>query len=139
MRRRHDLEKALLAERRQCLEVVLEHRLERLGAAPLRVLRRERLHPVHRERDLEIDRLLGPQRAVVVEGRDALLDRHEFRPALRGHALDEPDDRLLRRAVVPGRQRIGRLRLRASALTAPDQEERREPSTTHEDRKDLQH
>ena len=127
--RRHDLEKAFLAERRQCLEVALEHRLERLGVAPLRVLRRERLHPVHRERDLEIDRLLGPERAVVVEGRDALLDRDEIRPALLGHALDERDDRLLRRALVPGRQRIG-LRERACIPGAPAANEQRTDGRT---------
>ena len=39
MGRRHDLEKALLADRRERLQVALEHRLERLRFAPLRVLR----------------------------------------------------------------------------------------------------
>jgi hypothetical protein len=41
------------------------------------MLRRERLDPVEREGELEVDRLLGPERAVVVEGGDALLDRNE--------------------------------------------------------------
>ena len=50
---------------------------------PLRVLGRQRLDPVKRERDLEVDRLLRPQRAVVVEGRDALgrRARSRARPA----------------------------------------------------------
>ena len=96
-------------------EVALDHRLERLRVPPLRMLRRQRLHPIDRERELEIDRLLGPERAVVVEGGDALLDRNEIRPALLGHAIDEGDDRLLRRTLVPGRQRIGFGRLRPDA------------------------
>ena len=36
------------------------------------MLRRLRLDAIDREGDLEIDRLLGPERAVVVEGGDAL-------------------------------------------------------------------
>jgi hypothetical protein len=55
---------------------------------------------------LEISRLLAPQRAVVIEGRDALGGRHEIRAALRGDADDEVDDRFLRRAIVPGGQRV---------------------------------
>ena len=92
----------------------VEHRLERLLGLPLRVLRRQRLDAVERERELEVDRLLGPQRAVVVEDGDALGDRHEVRAALRRHARDEIGDGFLRRAVVPGRQRVG-LRVRADA------------------------
>ena len=69
------------------------------------------LHAVEREGQLHIHRLLDPERAVIVEGRDALLDRHEVRPALRRDACDEIEDRSLGRALVPGRQRIA-LRLR---------------------------
>src|SRR5262249_21380737 len=72
------------------------------------------LDAVDREGDLEIDRLLAPQRAVVVEGGDAFIDRDEIRAARRRHARDKIDDRRLRRAVVPGRQRVG-LRLYALA------------------------
>ena len=60
-----------------------------------------------RRRELEVHRLLGPERAVVVEGGDALGHRNEIRRSFGGHALDESNDRLFRRAVVPGRQRIG--------------------------------
>jgi hypothetical protein len=73
MGRRHDLQKSRLAERRQRLAVVIERGLERLLPFPVRVLRRQRLDPVDRKNDLEIHRLLGPQRAVVVEGGDALV------------------------------------------------------------------
>ena len=56
---------------------------------------------------LEINRLLAPQRAVIVEGGDALRGRDEVRVALRRDARDEIGDGLLDRAVIPGRQRIG--------------------------------
>ena len=77
---------------------------------PLGMLRRERLHAVEREEELEIHRLLGPERAVVVERGDALGGRHEVGRAFLRHLLDEGDDGFLRRAVVPRRQRIGGLR-----------------------------
>ena len=68
---------------------------------------RERLHAVQREEQLEIHRLLGPERAVVVEDGDALGRRHEVGRALLRHLLDKRDDGLLRLAVVP-RRRAGR-------------------------------
>ena len=68
---------------------------------------RERLDAVEREEQLEVHRLLGPERAVVVEGGDALGGRDEVRRALLRHLRDEVDDGLLGRAVVPGRQRVG--------------------------------
>ena len=79
-------------------------RLEGLGVLPLRVLGRERPDPVQREGDLEIDRLLGPERAVVVEDSDALGRRHEVGPR---HACDEVQERPLRRPLVPGGQGVG--------------------------------
>ena len=77
---------------------------------PLRVLGRKRRHPVEREHDLRVERMRDPERAVLVEGRDAVLGRHEVGAALGGHRIDELDDRLLGRPVVPGRQRVVRLR-----------------------------
>jgi hypothetical protein len=71
------------------------------------MLRRQRLDAVNRERDLEVDRLLGPQRAVVVEGGDALFDRNEIRCALRRDAGDEIGKRFFRGTIVPGGQRVG--------------------------------
>ena len=57
--------------------------------------------------ELEIHRLLGPERAVVVERGDALGGRDEVRRALLGDFRDEVDDGLFGRAVVPGRERVG--------------------------------
>ena len=77
----HQLDQALLAGRRHgaCMSpsstawngcVVL----------PFRMLRRQRLHAIEDERQLDVHRLFDPQRAVVVERRDALIRRHEVRP-----------------------------------------------------------
>jgi hypothetical protein len=66
--------------------------------------RRYALEDVHH---LRIHRVLDPQRAVLVEGGDALGGRHELRAALRRGLFTKVDDRLLGRAVVPGRQRVG--------------------------------
>jgi hypothetical protein len=110
-----ELEKALLAERRQRLAIIREHGLERLPCFPLRMLRRECLHPIHRKDDLEVHGLLRPQRAVVVEGGDALVNRDEVGAARRRHARNEVGDRLLDRAVIPGGQGIGGLRCGAAA------------------------
>ena len=88
-----DLDQALFAGRGQRLHVAVEHRLERLLGLPVGVLRRQRLDAVEDEGELEVHRLLDPQRAVVVERGDALVRRHEVRPALRRDARDEIDDR----------------------------------------------
>jgi hypothetical protein len=37
---------------------------------PFWMLRRERLDAIHCKQELEVDRLLGPERAVVIKGRD---------------------------------------------------------------------
>jgi hypothetical protein len=87
--------------------IAIEHRLERLPGLPLRMLRSERLDAIEDEGELEVDRLLGPERPVVVEGGDALLGRHELRAGAIGHRLDEREDALLGGAIVPGGQRIG--------------------------------
>ena len=101
-----------------------EQRRERLLRLPLRVLRRQCLHAVDQEEGLEVHRLLGPQRAVVVEHRDAFGHRHEVRRAGRRHALDEGDDGLLRPGVVPGGQRFG-CRARCRPATTLGTAERR--------------
>ena len=69
----------LLAAGQRALQVAREDRLERLLVLPLRMLRRQRLDAVEREGELEVHRLLGPERAVVVEDGDALGGRHEVR------------------------------------------------------------
>ena len=107
MRGHHDFEQRAFAARERAFHVALEQRGERLLVLPLGMLRRERLHAVEREEQLEVHRLLGPERAVVVEGSDALGDRDEVGRAFLGDFLDEGDDGLLRSGVVPGRQRLG--------------------------------
>ena len=104
----------------------LQQGREGLLRLPLGVLRGERLDAVERERELDVHRLLGPQRAVVVEHGDALGGRHVAGRALLRHLGDEGDDRLPGRTVVPGRQRIGRRRGRRAACQ--QQADRREAS-----------
>ena len=90
-----DLQDGLVAARKSALHVALEQRGERLLGFPFRMLRRERLHAVQREEQLEVHRLLGPQRAVVVERGDALRHGDEALRALLRHLADKCDDRLL--------------------------------------------
>ena len=71
--------------------------------------------PIDHELELKVDRLLGPQRAVVVEGGDPLRRRHEILRAFRRHGVHEIDDRGLGRAVVPRRERILRRRRRGAS------------------------
>jgi hypothetical protein len=104
VRRKRRLEHRLLAERHEGLHVVLEHRLVRLALAHRRILRRERLQAILREEKLDLQGLLAPQRAVVVERRDPPGRRHEIRPASLRHACDKVQDRRLRRSRIPRRQ-----------------------------------
>ena len=86
---RHELHQPLLAGRGQRLQVAVEHGLERLLGLPAGVLRRQRLDAIEDEGELDIHRLLDPQRPVIVECGDALIRRHEVRSALRGDPRDE--------------------------------------------------
>jgi hypothetical protein len=61
--------------------------------------------PAQDEVELDRHRLLTPQRAVVVEHGQAILDGNRRRPVLAGRASDERADRLLGRTVAPARQR----------------------------------
>jgi hypothetical protein len=70
------------------------------------MLGRKRRHPVERENGLRVKQVLDPERAVIVEGGDAVGWRHVVGAALGGHRLDELDDRRLGSAVVPGWQWI---------------------------------
>ena len=96
-----------LAASEGALEVALEQRGKRLLVLPLRVLRRKRLHAVKGKQELEIQRLLGPECAVVVEHGDALGRRHEIGRALLGNFRHEVHDGLFGLAVVPGWERVG--------------------------------
>ena len=66
---------SLLAGCGHRLHVAFEHGLEGLLVLPFGVLGRHALHAVERESELHIHRLLDPQRAVIVEGGDAVLRR----------------------------------------------------------------
>src|SRR5262245_29524671 len=65
-------------------------------------------HLVDGEDELVVHRLLDPQGAVVVERGEAVLGLDVIRSTLFGDTRHIIEDRLLRRAVVPGRQRIFR-------------------------------
>src|SRR6516162_11939 len=62
--------------------------------------------PVQSENDLRIHRMLDPGRSILVERRDPLLRRNEVRIRLVGRGLYEIQDCLLRRSVIPRRQKI---------------------------------
>ena len=121
MARHDEFGEALLAGLGEGFHVVLEHGLERLSILPVGVLGGERLDAVDREEELEVDRLLGPERAVVVENGDAPRRRHELRSALLGDLLDEIDNGGLGFAVLPGRQWFGGLARAAGNHNGQDQ------------------
>ena len=76
----HDISiNAGVAARKRGLQIAREDGFERLFFLPLRVLRSEFLDPVDREMNLEIQGLLGPEGAVVVERGDAFGGRHKIR------------------------------------------------------------
>ena len=99
--RHHDLEQGLVASREGALDVALEHGRERLLRLPLRMLRREGLDAVQCKHRLDVHRLLCPERAVVVERRDALGRRYVIRARLVRRRLHKLDDRFLRRTIIP--------------------------------------
>ena len=77
----------LLQHRSEPAEVPLVRRLPRLLLAERRVGLGHLVEPAQDEVGLNRHRLLAPERAVVVEDRDALLGRN----AVRRHALDEAE------------------------------------------------
>ena len=105
------------------LAVAGEHGLERLDVPELRLLRHHRRHAVQAVDHLRVHRMLDPERAVLVEHRDALRrgDVALARPV--GGGTHEVDDRLLRWPVVPRRQcsALGRLRLGRPGKERPGQ------------------
>ena len=69
--------------------------------------------------DLRIDRMLDPERAVLVEFRDALLQRDEILARRVGGCAHEVKDRPLRGSVVPRGERGPCLSLRCSGVEKP--------------------
>jgi hypothetical protein len=65
--------------------------------------RGEHLHAVEGKGKLEIDRLLSPQSAVIIEGSDALGFRNKVGRTLLRHTLDESQDGFLGPCIVPRR------------------------------------
>src|SRR6266566_8781365 len=106
MAHRHDLHEALLTRSEQRLLVARKHSCEGLLLFPFWMLRRERLYPVNGEGELKIDRLLGPERPVVVEGRYALVKRNEVGRARLCYLLNKSDDGFLGRGVIPRWKRV---------------------------------
>ena len=102
----HEVQDRAVAAGQRSIHVALEQRGERFLGLPFRMLRRQRLHAIEREVELDGHRLLAPQRAVVVERGDAFWRRHEVRRAGPGDLFDEGDDGGFRRPVVPRGQGI---------------------------------
>lgn len=96
-------EEPLLPRRGDRLHVVLEEGLVRLALLQPRVLARHLLQPPVREEELHLQGLFAPERAVVVEGGDALGRGEEVRAAGISHAPDEIEDEVLGRAGPPKR------------------------------------
>jgi hypothetical protein len=82
-------------------EVLLVGRLERLLLAQCRIGFGQLGEATQREVELDRDRLLGPQGAVVVDDGDALLRGDEPAAVGVGDGIDELDDGLSRRRVLP--------------------------------------
>ena len=72
MRRGDDFGSARLSGSAEGRHIAFEHRLERLLVLPFRMLRRQRLDPIEGERELDVNGLLDPERAVIVERGDPL-------------------------------------------------------------------
>ena len=109
MSRHNNFEERVFATGKRGFQIALEEWGERFLRLPFGMLRRECLYAIECEEQLNGHRLLTPERAVVVEGRDAFGDGHEVRWAFFGHLLDEFDDGLFGLPVVPRGQRVLRV------------------------------
>jgi hypothetical protein len=66
----------------------------------------QRRHALQAKHHLRIHRMLDPERAVLVKGRDAFLGRDKIRAASFGGGFDKVYDGLLGRALRPRGERI---------------------------------
>ena len=94
-------EHAALAETMDGRNVMIEERLERLPLAHCRILSGQLGKPLLCEEDLRLNRLFGPERAIIVECRDPFGRRDVIRPAFPGYTFDELDDGTLCWTVIP--------------------------------------
>jgi len=69
---------------------------------PFRVLRRECLNSIDSKDKLEVERLFGPKRAVIIERGNPLVRRNKIGRAFFRHLFHEGGDRFLRCRVIPG-------------------------------------
>jgi hypothetical protein len=105
--RERQLIKRLQAEPEERIVIVFENRLKGLALSHRRVFGRQFLHPVKREIELNLKRLLTAERAVVVEDRYALGWRRELRASRLCRTRDKVEDRGFHGAVVPRGERLG--------------------------------
>ena len=101
MRSHDDFQQRAVAAGEGGFQITIEQRGERFLGRSIRDARRERLQAVEREVELDGQRLLAPERAVVVERGDAFRYRHKVRRAWRRHFANEIHDGLFRLAVIP--------------------------------------
>src|SRR5215813_6335278 len=101
MRGEHELKQRLLAKPHQCFEVQLQQCLEWLALLHCRILLGEFPDACDEKENLHLQRLLAPERSVVVEHRNALCRGYEVGTALTRHAPNKVEDLRFRRTVVP--------------------------------------
>jgi len=102
-----DLEEIVHRELRHRLAIARQHGLERLNLRELGLLLHDRRHPVEAIGDLRIDRVLYPQRPILIESSNALRQRHEFWARLVGGRANEFVYCGLRGSIIPRGERIG--------------------------------
>ena len=115
MGRHEELTEGTLAAGEDGLHVAPEQRSERLLRSPFRMPGRKRLDAIQHEEELEVHRLFGPERTVIVEDRNTFGWGNEIRRVFPGDPVDESENGLPGRTIVPRWQRVvcaGRRRAR---------------------------
>src|SRR5215510_11039222 len=100
--RGEELRNRLLAEAVQRLEIVLEECFVWLALFQRSIFCCESLDAIDQEKDLRLQRLLTPQRAVVVERRDARGRRNMVPSAFLRHPCHEVEDGRPHGTFAPG-------------------------------------
>lgn len=106
VRNSNDLFEILDTKLQHRFTIVGENRLERLRLAPLRMLRRRCNDLVNGEGYLCVDRLLNPERAVVIKCREPIVGRNKIGRSFFCYPPNEVNDCFLRRGLVPRGQWI---------------------------------